>query len=67
LERQKLASKERIEAAELSLDEQKLILKTQTDQQKEDVKTQLEGFKLGRDLAKDTDEDLVKGKEKKDA
>ena len=67
LERQKLASKERIESAELALDEQKLIIKTQTDQQKEDVKTQLEGFKLGRDLAKDTDEDLVKGKEKKDA
>jgi len=67
LERQKLASKERIEAAELSLDEQKLIIKTQTDQQKEDVRTQLEGFKVGRDLAKDTDEDLKESKEKKDA
>jgi len=67
LERQKLASKERIEAAELALDEQKLIVKTTTDQQKEDVKTQLEGFKLGRDLARDTDEDLKESKEKKDA
>jgi len=66
LEREKLASKERVEAAGLSLDEQELIAKTQSDQQKEDIKTQLEGFKLGRDLAKDTDDDLVKGKEKKD-
>ena len=57
LERQKLASKERMGAAELALDEQELIIKTQSDQQAADVKTQLEGFKLGRDLAKETDDD----------
>jgi len=57
LERQKLASRERMEAAELALDEQELIIKTQSDQQAADVKTQLEGFKLGRDLAKETDDD----------
>jgi hypothetical protein len=67
LERQKLASKERTDAAELALDEQELIAKTQSDQQKIDIETQLEGFKLGRDLGKDTDEDLRKDKEKKGA
>ena len=66
LERQKLASKERMETAELSLDEQELIIKTQASQQKADVETQLSGYKLGRDLAKDTDEDRIKSKEKKD-
>jgi hypothetical protein len=66
LERQKLASKERIESAELALDEQKLIVKTKVDQQKEDVKTQLEGFKLGRELGKDADEGLRRDEKKKD-
>jgi hypothetical protein len=65
LEHEKLASKERLGAAELALDEQELIAKTQTEQQKVDIKTQLEGFKLGRDLAKDTDDDLRGDKEKK--
>ena len=65
LEREKLASKERVEAAELALDEQELIAKTQSDQQKIDIETQLEGFKLGRDLGKDTDEDRKENKEKK--
>jgi len=66
LERQKLASKERIEAAELALDEQELISKIQADQQKEDIKTQLEGFKLGRDLGKDMDEGQRKDEDNKD-
>ena len=65
LEHEKLASKERLGAAELALDEQELIAKTQADQQKTDIKTQLEGFKLGRDLAKETDDDLRGDKEKK--
>jgi len=65
LERQKLESKERTDAAELALDEQELIAKTQSDQQKIDIETQLEGFKLGRDLGKDSDEDRIKSKEKK--
>ena len=66
LERQKLASKERIEAAELALDEQELISKIQADQQKEDIKTQLEGFKLGRDLGKDMDEGQRRDEDNKD-
>tara|TARA_R110000824_G_scaffold4601_1_gene22133 strand:- start:1733 stop:4258 length:2526 start_codon:yes stop_codon:yes gene_type:complete len=66
LERAKLASKERMGAAELALDEQELISKTQADQQKEDIKTQLEGFKLGRDLGKDMDEGHRKDEGKKD-
>ena len=69
LERQKLASKERMESAELALDEQELIAKTQANQQKIDLDTQLEGFKLGRDLGKEADEgdrkDKDKDKEKK--
>jgi hypothetical protein len=55
-----------METAELSLDEQELIIKTQASQQKADVETQLSGYKLGRDLAKDTDEDRRESKEKKD-
>ena len=54
-------------AAGLALDEQELIAKTQAGQQKVDIETQLAGFKLGRDLAKDTDEDLRGGKKKEDA
>ena len=69
LERQKLASKERMESAELALDEQELIAKTQANQQKIDLDTQLEGFKLGRDLGKEADEgdrkDKDEDKEKK--
>ena len=56
LEREKLESKERIEAAGLTLEEQALIAKTQSGQQKIDMETQLEGFKLGRELGKDADE-----------
>jgi hypothetical protein len=67
LEHEKLASKERVAAAGLALDEQELIAKTQAGQQKVDIETQLAGFKLGRDLAKDTDEDLRGGKKKEDA
>ena len=66
LEREKLASKERLGAAGLALDEQELISKTQADQQKEDIKTQLEGFKLGRDLGKDMDEGQRKDEGEKD-
>jgi len=56
LERDKLESKERIEAAGLTLEEQALIAKTKSDQQRIDMETQLEGFKLGRELGKDADE-----------
>jgi hypothetical protein len=65
LERDKLESKERHETAELALDEQELIIKAQADQQKVDLETQLEGFKLGRDLGKDADEGDRKDKETK--
>ena len=66
LEREKLASKERIEVAELTLEEQALIAKTKSDQQKIDIETQLEGFKLGRELGKDVDEGSRRDEEKKD-
>ena len=66
LEREKLASKERIEAAGLTLEEQALIAKTKSDQQKIDIETQLEGFKLGRELGKDVDEGSRRDEEKKD-
>jgi len=56
LEREKLESRERIEAAGLTLEEQALIAKTKSGQQKIDMETQLEGFKLGRELGKDVDE-----------
>jgi len=56
LERDKLESKERVQSAELTLDEQALIAKTTTAQQKVDMETELEGFKLGRELGKDSDE-----------
>jgi hypothetical protein len=66
LERDKLESKERIQSAELTLDEQALIAKTTTAQQKVDMETELEGFKLGRELGKDADEGSRRD-EKKDA
>ncbi len=66
LEREKLESKERIEAAGLTLEEQALIAKTQTSQQKMDVDTQLQGFKLGRELGKDADEGSRRDEKKKD-
>ena len=66
LEREKLASKERIEAAGLTLEEQALIAKTKSDQQKIDIETQLEGFKLGREIGKDVDEGSRGDEEKKD-
>ena len=64
LEREKLESKERIEAAGLTLEEQALIAKTKSSQQKIDIETQLEGFKLGRELGKDTDEGSRRDEEK---
>jgi hypothetical protein len=64
LEREKLESKERIEAAGLTLEEQALIAKTKSGQQKIDMETQLEGFKLGRELGKDADEGLRRDEEK---
>ena len=66
LEREKLASKERIEAAGLTLEEQALIAKTKSDQQKIDIETQLEGFKLGREIGKDVGEGSRRDEEKKD-
>jgi len=66
LEREKLASKERIEAAGLTLEEQALIAKTKSSQQKIDIETQLEGFKLGRELGKDADEGSRRDEDKKD-
>ena len=54
LERQKLASKDRTDAAELALDEQELRVKTEMDQKKLDASQELEGVKIGRDIAKDT-------------
>ena len=59
LEREKLASKERMDAAELMLDEQELMIKAQKaqiEQQKFYVDVEKEGFKLGRDLGKETEE-----------
>jgi len=53
LERQKLASKERMDAAELALDEKELRAKTEMDQKKLDASQELEGVKIGRDIAKD--------------
>ena len=64
LEREKLESKERIEAAGLTLEEQALIAKTKSSQQKVDMETQLEGFKLGRELGKDADEGSRRDEEK---
>jgi hypothetical protein len=64
LEREKLESKERIEAAGLTLEEQALIAKTKSGQQKIDMETQLEGFKLGRELGKDADEGSRRDEEK---
>ena len=57
IEREKIASRERIEAAELALEEQELIVKTQMDQQKFDASQEVEGFKIGQQLAKDVAEE----------
>ena len=53
LEVQKLASKERIETEELKLEEQKLALEAEIEQVKFDAKQELEGVKVGKDIAKD--------------
>ena len=66
LERDKLESNERIQSAELTLEEQALIAKTTSAQQKADMETELEGFKLGRELGKDADEGSRRD-DKKDA
>ena len=57
IEREKIASRERIEAAELALEEQELIVKTQMDQEKFDASQEIEGYKLGQQLAKDITEE----------
>ena len=62
LEREKLASKERIEAAELAFDEQELMVKTQTDQQKFEADQEAEGYKFAQSIEqKDTDRKERKG------
>ena len=55
LEVQKLASKERMETAELQLEEQELALKFDLDEQKSIASQQLEGIKLGKEIAKEED------------
>lgn len=55
LEVQKLASKERMETEELKLEEQKLALASEIEEAKFEAEQELEGVKLGREIAKDDD------------
>jgi hypothetical protein len=55
LEVQKLASKERMETEELKLEEQKLALASEIEEAKFKAQQELEGVKLGREIAKDGD------------
>ena len=53
LEREKLESKQQIDVAELSLEEEELRLKAEQDQQKFEYSQELEGIKIGLDIAKE--------------
>ena len=53
LDVQELASKERLETEKLKLEEQKLALEAEIEQVKFDAKQELEGVKVGKDIAKD--------------
>jgi len=55
LEVQKLASKERMETEELKLEEQKFALASEIEEAKFKAEQELEGVKLGREIAKDGD------------
>ena len=55
LEVQKLASKERMETEELKLEEQKLALASEIEEAKFKAQQELEGVKLGREIAEDGD------------
>ena len=55
LEVQKLASKERMETEGLKLEEQKLALASEMEEAKFEAAQELEGVKLGREIAKDDD------------
>jgi len=55
LEREKLESKQQIDIAELTLEEQELMLKAQQNQQTFEASQELEGLKIGREIAKDSD------------
>ena len=53
LDVQELASKERLDTEKLKLEEQKLALEAEIEQVKFDAKQELEGVKVGKDIAKD--------------
>ena len=55
LEVQKLASKERMETEELKLEEQKLALASEIEEAKFKAEQEMEGVKIGREIAKDDD------------
>jgi hypothetical protein len=55
LEVQKLASKERMETEGLKLEEQKLALASEMEEAKFEAAQELEGVKIGREIAKDDD------------
>ena len=57
LEREKLESRHQIDIAALSLEEAALKLKAEQDDQKFEASQELEGIKLGRDMAKDRDDE----------
>jgi hypothetical protein len=53
LEVQELASKERVATEKLKLEEQKLALEAEIEQVKFEGSQELEGIKVGKDIAKD--------------
>ena len=55
LEREKMEGKQEIDIAELSLEEEELKLKAIENQQEFEASQELEGIKLGREIAKDSD------------
>ena len=55
LEAQKLASKERMETEGLKLEEQKLALASEIEEAKFKAEQEMEGVKIGREIAKDDD------------
>jgi len=57
LEREKLESRHQIDIAALSLEEAALKLKAEQDDQKFEASQELEGIKLGRDMARDRDDE----------
>jgi hypothetical protein len=57
LEREKMEGRQEIDIAELSLEEEELKLKAIENQQEFESSRELEGIKLGRDMAKDQDDE----------